>query len=151
MGAYLRKYELVCERSATYHINSRISDSDNIAELLQYTIKAGRLLTEHFFVFVLDTKLQIVGYHDISTGTLDSAPVHPREVFQAAIATPKCAAVIVAHNHPSGSPSPSDADIDTTKRLLQAGEILGIPVIDHVIIGDDHHLSMRSAYSELWR
>ena len=151
MGSYFKKYELVCEKSATYHISSRVSSADNIAELLQNTIKAGRLLTEHFFVFVLDTKLELVGYHDISAGTLNSTQVHPREVFQAAIATPKCAAVVVAHNHPSGDPTPSREDIETTRRLLQAGEILGIPVMDHVVIGDGSYTSIRSNNAELWR
>lgn len=151
MGSYFKKYELVCEKSATYHISNRISSSDNIAELLQSTIKAGRLLTEHFFVFVLDTKMELVGYHDISAGTLNSTQVHPREVFQAAIATPKSAAVVVAHNHPSGDPTPSREDIDVTRRLLQAGEILGIPVMDHVVVGDGSYTSIRSNNAELWR
>lgn len=151
MGSYFKKFELVCEKSATYRINSRVSSSDNIAALLQHTIKAGRLLTEHFFVFVLDNKMDLVGYHDISAGTLNSTQVHPREVFQAAISTPKCAAVVVAHNHPSGDPTPSREDVDVTRRLLQAGEILGIPVMDHVIIGDGNYTSVRGNNSELWR
>lgn len=151
MGSYFKKFELVCEKSATYRIECKCSAPDNIAELLQNTIKAGRLLTEHFFVFVLDNKMDLVGYHDISAGTLNSTQVHPREVFQAAIATPKCAAVIVAHNHPSGDPTPSREDIDVTRRLLQAGEILGIPVMDHVVIGDGSYTSIRSNNAELWR
>jgi len=149
MGAYLRKYELVCEKSANYHIASRISEPGNIADILVNSIGVDKYMQEHFSIFVLDTKLNVVGYHEISRGTLNSSPVHPRDVFQAAIATPKCAAIIVTHNHPSGDPTPSRDDIELTKRLINGGEILGVPVMDHIITGDNNYISLKE-YTDLF-
>lgn len=143
MSHYLKKYELVCEKSATYTISSRASSPQNIADILTRSIRVDRYMTEHFQVIALNNKMDVIGYHDISIGTVDSTQVHPREVFQAAISTPKCAAIIVSHNHPSGDPAPSREDIETTKRLREAGELLGIPVIDHIITGENMYYSFR--------
>lgn len=142
MGAYLKKYELVCEKAASYHIESKASSPENIADILINSIKVNRYMQEHFSIFVLDTKMNVVGYHEISRGTLDAAPVHPRDVFQAAISTPKCAAIIITHNHPSGDPTPSDGDIALTKRLIEGGELLGIRVLDHIITGNSNYISL---------
>lgn len=90
---------------------------------------------EQFVVVLLDTKHRPIGVNVVAVGNLNTALVHPREVFRPAIAMP-CAAIIVAHNHPSGDPSPSPEDVSLTRRLREAGEILGIPVLDHVILGD---------------
>ena len=88
---------------------------------------------EHFVVFYLDTRNQEIQREIISVGTLNANLVHPREVFEPAIKH-SCAQIIVAHNHPSGNPEPSDDDLAITKRLTEAGKILGIEVIDHVIM-----------------
>lgn len=143
----INKYELVCEKVAGYnadYIDKRIRDSGDIADFIMRTLKSDRYPVEHFMTFMLDTKLRIQGFSDISKGNLDSAPVHPREVFQPALMTAKCAAIIIAHNHPSGDPTPSLQDIEVTKRITEAGEILGVRVIDHVIIGDGCFVSMKS-------
>ena len=92
---------------------------------------------EHFCIFCLNTKNKIVGVHTISIGSLNASIVHPREVFKAAMLN-NAAAIICIHNHPSGDPKPSWEDIETTKRLVEAGEILGIRVLDHVIIGEQY-------------
>jgi DNA repair protein RadC len=76
-------------------------------------------------------------------GNLDSSIVHPREVFKEAISS-LAAAVIFVHNHPSGDTEPSADDINLTRRLVEAGELLGIPVLDHIIVGDRGHLSLKS-------
>lgn len=89
---------------------------------------------EAFVVLLLDVKHRIIAEEVISIGILDGALIHPREVFKAAIAA-SAAAVIVAHNHPSGDPHPSGADREVTARLRKAGELLGIPLLDHVIVG----------------
>jgi DNA repair protein RadC len=86
----------------------------------------------------------MTAYHELSRGTLDSTVVHPREVFKTALLA-NAAAVIVAHNHPSGDPSPSADDIALTRRLTQAGNIIGIPVLDHLVIGVRSHFSLREA------
>jgi DNA repair protein RadC len=89
---------------------------------------------EHFMVLTFDTKNCLIDRHLVSLGTMSSTLVHPREVFRPAIAD-NAAQVIVVHNHPSGDPSPSSQDIRITKKLIEAGDILEIPIIDHVIIG----------------
>ncbi|MFS0567533.1 JAB domain-containing protein, partial [Brevibacillus invocatus] len=91
---------------------------------------------EAFLLLCLSTKNEPVAIHLVSVGSLDSSIVHPREVFKAAILS-NCSSVIVAHNHPSGDPTPSREDIEVTKRLQEAGELLGIPVLDHIILGHE--------------
>ena len=91
---------------------------------------------EVFGVLALSTRHDSVGYHEVSRGCLSSPVVHPREVFKAAVLS-NAAAIIVAHNHPSGDPVPSADDIELTLRLRAAGELLGIDLVDHIVI--DHH------------
>lgn len=101
------------------------------------------LQKEHFVCVFLNTKNHIIGQPEtISIGSLSSAIVHPREVFRAAIKR-SSAALICAHNHPSGDPTPSPEDISLTSRLIQAGEIVGIDVLDHLIIGDSRYVSLK--------
>ncbi len=89
---------------------------------------------EHFAVAVLDARRKVIGVQIVSVGTLSASLVHPREVFKPAILL-SGAAVVVCHNHPSGDPSPSSEDRECTRRLQRAGEVLGIPLADHVVIG----------------
>ena len=90
---------------------------------------------ETFFVLLLDTKNKVIGAPvECTRGLLDTSLVHPREVFREAVRN-SAASVILAHNHPSGDPTPSKADIDITRRLVEAGKILGIRVLDHVVCG----------------
>lgn len=97
---------------------------------------------ETFWALVLDGKQRLRRIVPISAGTLTASLVHPREVFRAAIRE-AAAALIVAHNHPSGDPEPSAEDLAVTERLRQAGEVLGIPLQDHVILGDESFVSLR--------
>lgn len=90
---------------------------------------------EHFLVATLDTRNRIIGVNIVSTGSVNGSIVHPREVFKLAVLQNACA-VIVCHNHPSGDPNPSREDHALTQRLKKAGTVLGIPVLDHVILGD---------------
>ena len=90
---------------------------------------------ENFVVLFLDTRRKIIGFDVISQGTLNTLLVHPREVFKSAIIL-NAAAIIIAHNHPSGEPTPSEADIRTTRDLIRAGQLLKIEVLDHVILGE---------------
>ncbi len=143
----INKYELVAEKVAGYnadYLDKRVSDSRDIADFMMKTLRADRYPTERFSVFMLDSKLKLIGFSDISIGNLDSAPVHPREVFQIAFATPKTAAIIVAHNHPSGDPTPSQQDIEVTERLVKASDILGIRLLDHIVVGDDCFTSLKA-------
>ncbi|CDF58127.1 RadC family protein [Thermobrachium celere] len=102
-----------------------------------------RFLTkEHFRVIFLNTKNYVIQVKDISIGSLNSSIVHPREVFLEAIKQ-SSASIILCHNHPSGDPNPSSEDINITKRLIDAGKILGIEVLDHLIIGDGKYISLK--------
>ena len=98
---------------------------------------------EHFHVLLINAKGQILEETEVSIGDLNSTLIHPREVFSQAIKR-SAAAVLFVHNHPSGDPRPSQQDLDTTKRLVEAAEILGIHVLDHIIIGDGRYLSLKS-------
>lgn len=97
---------------------------------------------EYFLVLLLDTRGQLIKTSEISVGSLDSSIVHPREVFKEAISA-SAASVIFVHNHPSGDLEPSEDDIKLTERLSQAGEIMGIDVLDHIIISDKNFLSLK--------
>lgn len=90
---------------------------------------------EQFVVVALDGKNQMLGFHVVSIGTLTASLVHARECFKVAILA-NAAAIIVMHNHPSGDPTPSVEDVAVTRRLEQAGEILGVRVLDHIVLGD---------------
>jgi DNA repair protein RadC len=98
---------------------------------------------ECFVVLLLNTRRRIKGHHLVSIGTLDTILVHPREVFRLAIIAGGVSAIIIMHSHPSGDPTPSDADIKVTRDLMRAGQLLKIEVLDHVIVGADRHLSLR--------
>lgn len=97
---------------------------------------------EHFVTILLDTRNRVIRLAQVSMGTLDSSLVHPREVFQEAIVS-SAASVIFVHNHPSGDLSASEDDIKLTRRLKEAGELLGIEVLDHLIVSDAGFASMR--------
>lgn len=97
---------------------------------------------EHFCIFTLNTKNKIVGVHTLFKGSLNASIVHPREVYQAALLN-NAASIICFHNHPSGDPTPSREDIEVTKRLVEAGKIIGIEVLDHVIVGDERFVSLK--------
>ena len=104
---------------------------------------------EHFLVLPVDVQKRIIGVHTASVGSLTASLVHPREVFQPAILA-SAAAVVVVHNHPSGDPEPSAADRAVTKRLIKVGELIGIPLVDHVIIGDGRWVSLRERMAGAW-
>ena len=97
---------------------------------------------EHFCVMLLNTKNHVIGWHVISIGSLTASVVHPREVFAPAIVH-HAASIILVHNHPSGDPSPSREDIAVTRRLVKAGKLMDISVIDHIITGGNSFVSMK--------
>jgi DNA repair protein RadC len=103
-----------------------------IADMLREEARVNQV--ETFYVLLLNTRRRLIRIEKISHGTLDTILIHPREVFKAAIGA-SASAIIVAHNHPSGDPSPSEADIRATRDLIRAGQVLKIDVLDHVIIG----------------
>jgi len=108
---------------------------DNPTTVVNYMRETNRLRqVECFQVLLLNTRKKLIRVEEISDGTLDTVLVHPREVFKSAIAA-NAHAIVLAHNHPSGDPTPSAADIKVTRDLIRAGQLLKIEVIDHIIIG----------------
>jgi DNA repair protein RadC len=100
-------------------------------------------MKEAFVVLVLKTRKRILGHNLVALGSLDTCPVTPLHVFRPAIAL-SAAGLILVHNHPSGNPEPSQADIKVTRDLIRAGQLLKIEITDHVIIGNPGHTSLRS-------
>lgn len=104
----------------------------------------GSQAVEHFGIVMLDTKQHIIRIKVLSFGALDSAVVHPREVFREA-AVASAASIVLFHNHPSGDPTPSGEDLHLTDRLVQAGEVMGIAVVDHLILAEQRYFSFIEA------
>lgn len=117
-----------------------VKTPEDVADLVRSHLRGKK--REHFLAILLDTRNQLIKVAEIAIGSLDTSVVHPREVFKEAISA-SASSVIFVHNHPSGDPEASTDDIKLTKRLAQAGEIIGIEVLDHVIIGDKKHLSLK--------
>jgi len=116
----------------TYPDSPLLDTPDRVADLLR---EENRLYTvENFQVVILNTRRRLIGVQNICQGTLDTIHTHPREIFIAAISR-RASALILVHNHPSGDPSPSEADIKITRDLIRAGQFLKIEVLDHVILG----------------
>ncbi len=116
----------------------KISTSANVANFVRSILTDNS--REHFVALYLNAQHQVAAYSIVSIGTANHAPVSPREVFQRAVLT-GAIAIVVAHNHPSGSRLPSEDDHKVTKRLFESGMLLGIKLLDHVIVTDNEHYS----------
>jgi DNA repair protein RadC len=131
--------KLVKESSLLYKERSVRSPEDGYELLKLFLEEKDR---EHFIVVSLDTKNQPVSINVCHIGSLNASIVHPREVMKSAILS-NAASIIVGHNHPSGKAEPSREDIEVTKRLVEAGKIIGIEVLDHIIVGDGMFTSLK--------
>jgi DNA repair protein RadC len=130
--------QLVKERSVTYEAE-RLIRPEQAANAFRALV--GHPDREIFAILILDGKNRVVSIHKVSEGSLNQSIVHPREVFKAAILA-NAAAIIMAHNHPTGDPTPSREDIEITRRLREGGELLGIKVLDHVIVDTESERMM---------
>lgn len=117
-----------------------IRTPEDVAHLLMAELRDSR--KEHFIALMMDVKNRVLKRATVSVGTLDASLVHPREVFKEAVAI-SAAAVIVCHNHPSGDPTPSPEDRQITARLCEAGKVMGIEVLDHIVLGDGRWVSLK--------
>lgn len=135
-GIELGQRLAVMRQPETAIIRSPRDAAEVVMEQLRYLQK------EHFVCLFLNTKNHIIAQETLSMGSLNASIVHPREVFRAAI---KCssASIVCVHNHPSGDPTPSSEDILITNRLVKAGELVGIDVLDHIVIGDGEFVSLK--------
>ncbi len=120
---------------------TQIRSADDAAEY--YMDRLRHLKKEHFITLHLDTKHRIIGEDVTSVGSLDASIVHPREIFKLAVKR-SASAILCLHNHPSGDPTPSPEDIAVTRRLTEAGRLLGIDVLDHIVVGDGQFVSLKA-------
>lgn len=130
-------------RASAWRASSKptISTPEDVVDLCAAQLRGAD--REHFWALALNTKNQLLRMVEVSVGSLNASIVHPRELFKEAVRH-SAASVVIVHNHPSGDPTPSGADIQLTRRLMKAGDVLGIEVLDHVVIGDGgDHASLR--------
>jgi DNA repair protein RadC len=134
------KFREVTQEYPEVHSSERIyiRSPDDIIQHFRFLFEAQ--VRERFVVVWLNSANRVTGYEVVSEGTLNASIVHPREVFRGSIVA-TCAAIVVAHNHPSGNPEPSREDVEITRQLVEAGKIIGIPVHDHIIFAGDKHTS----------
>jgi DNA repair protein RadC len=144
MAKIMTKYrlELVKEESHKYEVETRISCPKDVYEVLTKVCRIQCNTEEVFILITLNTKNIVTGYFEVHRGTINTSLVHPREVFKRALLN-NASNIMVAHNHPSGDPNPSKEDIQITERLKEAGNLLGINLLDHIIVGEDKYISLK--------
>lgn len=138
--------KMVKEKSVKYHLRKIASPQDAVALVQPFLEGNDR---EEVIALFLNTKNEPVALHSVSVGTLNSSLIHPREVLKGAILS-NAAGFILFHNHPSGDTSPSAEDQTSTQRMAEAGKLIGIEFLDHLILAEDSYLSMKEHQPELF-
>ena len=133
---------LVKEKVGKYELPRKTKNPEEAYNAIKIITNVQEEAQEVFGILILNTKNKIVAVHEISRGTLNSSIIHPREVFKPAVLH-NAAAIICFHNHPSGDPEPSKEDIEINNRIKNSGELLGILVHDHIIVGNDRYVSLK--------
>lgn len=144
MGHIFTSYKLkmVKEKSGVYEVSNTISNPQNAYNIMTKIVKIQEECEEVLYVITLNVKNNVTGLFEVSRGSLNSSIVHPREVLKRAILN-NAAAIVLCHNHPSGNPEPSREDIAITSRVKECGNIIGIDLLDHIIIGDENYVSLK--------
>jgi DNA repair protein RadC len=137
----LLKLKVVREKSEEYNFNP-VKTPEDVVEIINKVFDMENLAEEIVVLITLDTKHNITGIFEVSHGSVDESIVHPREIYKRAVMH-NASSIIIAHNHPSGNPEPSDIDIQITKNLAKAGDIIGIKLLDHIIIGENRYVSIK--------
>lgn len=138
------KLEVIKERGTRYD-NKKIISSKSAYEMLIDIVRMDKQSEEVMQIIALDTKNNVIGLMEVSRGSINSSIVHPREIFKRALML-NASSIIISHNHPSGDATPSREDIEVTKRIKQCGDLLGIDVLDHIIIGEEHYYSFKEEH-----
>ena len=140
--AYVQRYDirLVRDGRLTLEDTPIIRRPEDTLPIL--AAELSELAYERFIALALSTKNHVIAVLPVSNGSLNASIVHPRELFQRAILS-NCASLILAHNHPSGDPNPSPEDIQLTRKLIDAGVLLDIPVLDHIVLGYGRYFSFK--------
>ncbi|HLO11112.1 MAG TPA: JAB domain-containing protein [Pseudoneobacillus sp.] len=135
--------KVVKETSHKYDFNKKATCPEDVYKLIEKVTDLSNAAEEKLYMICFDTKSVATGIFLVSMGTVNSSIVHPREVYKRALIT-NAVSIIIVHNHPSGETSPSKEDIDITKRLAECGEILGIELLDHLIVGSNGYTSLKA-------
>ena len=141
MSYRLPRYRVALIREGCAHTGVKhIHDPEDVHKII--AAEYADAVVETAMMLALDTKNKVIGIFEISSGSLNASIIHPRDVFQRAILC-NAASVILVHNHPSGDPTPSPEDIALTKKLVEAGRVMDISVLDHVIVGEGSFVSLK--------
>lgn len=136
-----QRIKLVREEGVSYGESTKLTNACHAVPIGRAYIEANYPDREMCIALILDSKNVMTGIYTISIGSLNASIVHPRETFKAAILA-NAAAIIMMHNHPSGDPTPSREDFELSRRMREAGDLLGIRFLDHIVIGDASYYSM---------
>ncbi|MEX1030009.1 MAG: JAB domain-containing protein [Paenibacillaceae bacterium] len=143
----LYSLKLVKEKSRLYNVDTvTIKQPEDMYTIVSTVLNLQFESVEHFGILALNAKNLVVGLHVLAIGTIDAAIINQREIFKAALLN-NASYVIMFHNHPSGDPTPSQDDITVTKQMELAGQIMGIPILDHIIIGESSFVSLRETHA----
>ncbi|NMC31873.1 MAG: DNA repair protein RadC [Veillonellaceae bacterium] len=141
MAYRLPRYRVALVREGCSHSNmNHIHEPEDVYKII--AVEYAAAVVETAMMLALDTKNKVIGIFEISRGSLNASIIHPRDVFQRALLV-NAASVILVHNHPSGDPTPSPEDVKLTKKLVEAGRVMDITVLDHVICGEGKYVSLR--------
>ena len=146
MKTIVRKYSVALMKESAHKyadIPERLISPDKVVKYADSVLNFDRLPVENFVLVPVDNKLKPLGVFVVTVGTVDASIVSSRDVFQAALLC-NASSIFVLHNHPSGDPTPSKEDIEVTDRLKKAGELMNIPLLDHVIVGEKKYYSIVS-------
>lgn len=134
--------KLVKEKTTRYDVNNTLTSPEIAYKFIERVCELSSEPEENLMMLTLNTKNTVTGVFTVSKGSLNNSIVHPREVYKRALLN-NANSIMIFHNHPSGDPAPSREDIAITKRLEEAGKIIGIKLLDHLIIGDERFTSLR--------
>lgn len=137
-----RRSELIREKAVNYSACKKMQSPELIVEALNSLLDLQDMAEEYMYLLTLNTKGDIIGIFEISHGTVSKCLVSPREIFNRALMI-GATGIILVHNHPSGYPEPSREDLSATKGIKQAGKLVGIELLDHIIIGENNFISLR--------
>lgn len=137
------RLEMVKEEAHKYTVDTKVDGPENMYQILTLVGKLDIQCEEVLMLITLNTKNIVTGIFEVHRGSINSSIVHPREVYKRALLA-NASNIIVAHNHPSGDPNPSKEDINITERLREAGKMLGIELLDHIIVGDGSYISLKT-------
>jgi len=134
--------KVVKEKSVRYNIDRHITSPQAVYEVATQVIEIQDQAEESMWMITLDTKCNLTGLFEVSRGTINASIAHPREIYKRAVLQ-NASSIALIHNHPSGDPTPSAEDTNITQRVSEAGTLLGIQLVDHLVIGDGNYRSMK--------